>query len=162
MQRTRHRNLVLIIFMVFISSVAFAEKGDNTAPPSVGDQPAALETTSYFQGTWGGTWEAAKGGVITGRKITITVGPKNPDGTFDIEYSWGSGRDSKGRNIVPGAVKTKGREDGVKLVFEFSDPTNFKTTSIVMTKYEDVRAKAEMDYEGARGIMKRVAYLTRN
>jgi hypothetical protein len=161
MQRTRYRNLVLIIFMVFISSVAFAEKGDNTAPLSVGDQPAVLDTTSYFQGTWSGTWEAVSGH-ITGRDITIKVGSKNPDGTFDIEYSWGSGKDNKGRNIVPGAVKTKGREDGVKLVFEFSDPTNFKTTSIVMTKYEDVRAKAEMDYEVERGILKRVAYLTRN
>ena len=161
MQRTRYKNLVLLIFMAVVSSVAYAEKGDNTAPPSAEEKPAVLKTTSYFQGTWGGTWEAV-GSRVTGRDITITVGPKNPDGTFDIEYSWGSGKDIRGRSILPGTVKTKGQENGGKLIFEFSDPTNFKTTSIVMTKYEDVRAKAEMDYQGERGAIKRVAYLTRN
>jgi hypothetical protein len=51
MQRARYKYLVLLISMAVISSVAHAEKGDNTAPPAAEDKPAALKTTSYFQGT---------------------------------------------------------------------------------------------------------------
>ena len=156
MQRTRFKYLALLLCMAVISSVAHAEKGDNTAPPSVGEQPAALTTTSYFQGTWFGNWQiVGKGG--TGRDVTITVGPQNPDGSCDIEYSWGAGRNPMGRPILPGTVKSKGREDGGKLKFEFYDPVNLRNNDIVMEKYEDAKAKALMEY----GMMKLVAYLTR-
>jgi hypothetical protein len=155
MQRTRYKNLVFLLCMAVISSVSYAEKGDNTAPSFAEEKPAALKTTSYFQGTWGGHWERVDSSG-TDRDITITVGPKNPDGTFDIEYSWGSGELWK-RAILPGTVKTKGREDGGILKFEFNDPVNLRTNDIVMTKYEDVRAKALMNY----GMLKLVAYLTR-
>jgi hypothetical protein len=161
MQRTRYKYFVLLLFMAVISSVAYAEKGDNTAPPSIEQKPAFLKTTSYFQGTWVGNWKEKAS--VTSRDVTITVGSKNPDGTFDIEYSWGSGQEKKkGRPILPGTVKTKGREDGEKLVFEFSDRVNFGTSSIVMTKYEDARAKAEMEYAGEKRMMKLEADLTRN
>ena len=156
MQRTRYKCLVLLIFMTVIHSVAHAEKGDNTAPPSVEQKPAALKTTSYFQGTWVGSWQSeSRDG--TGRNVTITVNSINPDGTFDIEYSWGSGKDIKGRHIIPGTVRAKGREDGGKLVVEYNDPLSLKINSIVMTKYEDVRAKAQTTFE-ARTL---TAYLTR-
>lgn len=146
---------MLLISMVFISSVAYAEKGDNTAPPLAEEKPAVLKTTSYFQGTWVGKWEY---GGVTGRDITITVGPKNPNGTFNIEYSWGAGQSMDARPMSPGMVKTKGREDGGKLAFEFSDPTfDFKTVYITLTKYEDVRAMALAEI----GMVKLVSYLTR-
>jgi len=155
MQRRRYKYLVILMFMAF-SSIAHAGKGDNTAPPSVEQKPAALKTTSYFQGTWVGNWQSeSRDG--TGRYVTITVGPKNPDETFDIEYSWGSGEDIKGRHIIPGAVKTKGREEGEKLVFEFNDPLNLRINSIVMTKYEDVKAMAQTKFEAR----KLTAYLKR-
>jgi hypothetical protein len=156
MQRTRYKYLVSLIFTAVISSVVHAEKGDNTAPPSAEQKPAAHKTTSYFQGTWVGNWQSeSRDG--TGRDVTITVGPKNPDGTFDIEYSWGSGKDIKGRHIIPGTVITKGREDGEKLVCEFNDPLSLTMNSIVMTKHEDVRAKAQTNFEAR----KLAAYLTR-
>jgi len=156
MQRRRYEFLALLIILAVISSVAHAEKGDKSAPPSVEQKPAAPKTTSYFQGTWIGNWQSeSRDG--TGRDVTITVGPKNPDGTFDIEYSWGSGYDIKGHHIVPGTVKTKGREDGEKLVFEFNDPLSLRINSIVMTKDEDARAKAQTKFE-ARTL---TAYLTR-
>jgi len=154
MQRTRYKNLVLLLCLAVLSSVAYAEKGDNTATPSAEEKPAVLKTTSYFQGTWIGTWKIEG---RTGRDITITVGPKNPDGTFDIEYSWGSGKDIKGGSILPGTVKAKGREDGEKLVINYYDTVYFKTFSIILTKHEDVRVKAV--HEG--GILKPVAYLSR-
>lgn len=156
MQRTRIKYLVLLICMAVISSIAYAETRDNKAPPSVVEQPAALTTTSYFQGTWFGKWQYV-GKSQTGRDVTITVGPQNPDGSFDIEYSWGAGRNPVGRSILPGTVKSKGREDGGKLKFEFFDPVNLRNNDIVMEKYEDVRAKALIEY----GMMKLVAYLTR-
>jgi hypothetical protein len=140
--------------MAVISSVAYAEKGDNTAPPSAGEKPAVFEKSSYFHGTWVGNWRRED---KPGRHATITVGPKNPDGTFDIEYSWGAGKDKKGHPLPPGTVKTKGREDGEKLTFEFSDPELLKTLSIVMTKHEDGRVKARL--EGAPHILE--AYLKR-
>jgi len=156
MQRTRYEYLVLLIFMAVISSVANEGKGDDTAPPSVEKKPAVLETTSYFQGTWVGNWQSEnRDGTV--RSVTITVGPKNPDGTFDIEYSWGPGKDVKGRHIIPGTVKAKGREDGEKLVGEFNDPLSLRMNSIVMTKHEDVRAKAQTNFEAR----KLTAYLTR-
>ena len=148
MQRTRYIYLGFLMFMAF-SSIAHAGKGDNTAPPSVEQKPAALKTTSYFQGTWVGNWQSESSDG-SGRHVTITVGPKNPDETFDIEYSWGSGEDIKGRHIIPGAVKTKGREEGEKLVFEFNDPLNLRINSIVMTKYEDVKAMAQTKFEARR------------
>ena len=155
MQRTRYIYLGFLMFMAF-SSIAHAGKGDNAAPPSVEQKPAPLKTTSYFQGTWVGNWQSeSRDG--TGRHVTITVGPKNPDETFDIEYSWGSGEDIKGRHIIPGAVKTKGREEGEKLVFEFNDPLNLRINSIVMTKYEDVKAMAQTKFEAR----KLTAYLKR-
>ena len=155
MQRRRYKYLVLLMFMAF-SPVAHAEKGDDTSPPSSEQKPAALKTTSYFQGTWVGNWQSeSRDG--TGRDVTITVGPKNPDETFDIEYSWGSGEDIKGRHIIPGTVKTKGREEGEKLVFEFNDPLSLRINSIVMTKYEDVRAMAQTKFEAR----KLTAYLKR-
>lgn len=83
----------------------------------------------------------------TGWHVTITVGPKNSDGAFDIDNSWGPGEDIIGRHITPGTVKTKGREDGEKLVFEFNDPLSLRINSIVMTKHEDVRAKAQTNFE---------------
>jgi len=145
----------LLLFMAVISAVAHAGKGDDTAPPSVEQKPAGL-ATSYFQGTWVGNWQPEnRDGTV--RSVTITVGPKNPDGTFDIEYSWGPGKDVKGRHIIPGTVKTKGREDGEKLVCEFNDPLSLRMNSIVMTKHEDVKAKAHTNYEAR----KLTAYLTR-
>ena len=147
---------MLLIFMAVISSVAHAEKGDNTVPPSAEQKPAAFKTTSYFQGTWVGNWQSeSRDG--TGRDVTVTVGPKNSDGTFDVEYSWGSGKDIKRNHIIPGTVKGKGREDGGKLVFEFNDPLSLRINSIVMTKHEDVKAKAQTEYEAR----KLTAYLTR-
>lgn len=156
MQRTRIKYLVLLIFMALLSSVAHAEKGENTASPSADQKPAASKPFSFFQGTWVGNWQSeSRDG--TGRDVTITVGPKNPDETFDIEYSWGSGKDIKGRHIIPGTVKSKGREDGEKLIFEFNDPLSLKINSIVMTKYEGVRVKAQTNFEAR----KLTAYLTR-
>jgi len=156
MQGTRYKYLLLLMVMAVISSVAHAGKGDNAAPPSAEQKPAALETTSYFQGTWVGSWQSeSRDG--TGRDVTITVGPKNPDETFDIEYSWGSGEDIKGRHILSGTVKTKGRESGGKLVFEFNDPLSLRTSSIVLTKYEGARAKAQTKFD-ARTL---TGYLTR-
>jgi hypothetical protein len=156
MQRTSYKCLVLLIFMAVIYSVAHAEKGDDPSTPSTEQKPASLKTTSYFQGTWVGSWQSeSRDG--TGRDITITVGPINPDGTFDIEYSWGSGKDIKGRHIISGTVKAKGREDGGKLVVEFNDPLSLKINSIRMTKHEDARAKAQTKFE-ARTL---TAYLTR-
>ena len=149
MQRTRYIYPAFLIFMAVISSGAHAEKGDNTAPPSAEQKPAAPKTTSYFQGTWIGNWQSeSRDG--TGRHVTITVGPINPDGTFDIEYSWGPGEDMKGRHIIAGSVKTKGREDGEKLVFEFNDPLSLRINSIVMTKYEHVGAKAQTNFEARK------------
>jgi len=67
--------------------VAYAEKGTMRLHFSW-RTTAALTTTSYFQGTWFGNWQFKdKSG--TGRDVIITVGPQNPDGSFDIEYSWG-------------------------------------------------------------------------
>ena len=156
MQRTRVETLVVLLFLAVVSSVAHAGKGDNSAPVSVEQKPAALKATSYFQGTWVGNWQSeSRDG--TGRDVTITVGPKNPDGTFDVEYSWGSGFDIKRRHIIPGTVKTKGREEGGKLVCEFNDPLSLRTNSLVMTKHEDVKAMAQTEFEAR----KLTAYLTR-
>jgi hypothetical protein len=149
LSRKRHEYLALFLFMAVISSVAHAERGDNTAPSSNGQKPAVLTTTSYFEGTWVGNWlsESRDG---TGRDVTITVGPKNPDGTFDMEYSWGSGKDIQRNYIMPGTVKGKGREDGEKLVFEFNDPLSLRINSLVMTKYENVKAMAQTSYEARK------------
>lgn len=156
MQISMYKYLLFIIFMAVFSSAAFAGKGDDTAPPSVERKPAALKPSSYFQGTWFGSWQSeSRDG--TGREVTITVGTKNPDETFDVEYSWGSGKDIKGRHIIPGSVKSKGREDGEKLVIEFNDPLSLKVNSIVMTKHEGGRAKAQTNFEAR----KLTAYLTR-
>jgi len=149
MQGTRHGYLALLIFMAFSTSVAHAERGDNTAPSSPGQNPAALKSTSYFEGTWVGNWlsESRDG---TGRDVTITVGRKNPDGTFDMEYSWGSGKDFQRNYIMPGTVKGKGREDGGKLVFEFNDPLSLRINTLVMTKHEEVKAMAQTSYEARK------------
>jgi hypothetical protein len=156
MQGTRYKYLLLMMFMAVTSSVANAGKGDDPAPPSVERKPATLQPSSYFQGTWVGSWQSeSRDG--TGRDVTITVGPKNPDDTFDIEYSWGSGKDIKGRHIISGTVKAKGREDGEKLVFEYNDPLSLKINSMVMTKHEGVRVKAQTNFEAR----KLTAYLTR-
>lgn len=146
MRRATHRYLVLAVWMAVVSSLAQAGKADSTTPP----------TTSYFQGTWVGNWQSeSRDG--TGRDVTITVGPKNPDGTFDIEYSWGSGEDIKRNHIIPGSVQGKAREDGGRLVFEFNDPLSLRKNSIVMTKHEDGKAKGQTNYEAR----KLIAYLRR-
>jgi hypothetical protein len=146
MRRAGHRYLLLAMGMAVLSSLAHAGKGDDPAP----------STTSYFQGTWVGNWQSeSRDG--TGRDVTITVGTKNPDGTCDIEYSWGSGEDIKRNHIIPGSVKGKAREDGGRLVFEFNDPLSLRKNSIVMTKHEDGKAKAQTNYEAR----KLIAYLRR-
>jgi len=156
MRRNKYVYFLLLILMAVLSSVAQAGKGDNTTPPSLEQKPVAPKTDAYFQGTWVGNWQSeSRDG--TGRDVTITVGPKNPDGTCDIEYSWGSGYDIKGHHIVPGTVRTKGREDGGKLVFEFNDPLSLGINSVVMTKDEGVRVKAQTKFE-ARTL---TAYMTR-
>jgi hypothetical protein len=70
---------------------------------------------------------------------------------------WRLQEDIKRNHIIPGTVKAKGREDGGKLVFEFNDPLSLRMNSIVMTKHEDVRAKAQTSFEAR----KLTAYLTR-
>ena len=156
MKISRYKYLLLMIFVAVISSAAYAGKGDDTAPPSVERTPAALKPSSYFQGTWFGSWQSeSRDG--TGREVTITVGMKNPDESFDIEYSWGSGKDIKGRHIISGTVKAKGREDGEKLVFEYDDPLSLKVNSMVMTKHDWTRVKAQTNFEAR----KLTAYLTR-
>jgi hypothetical protein len=149
MNRKRYEYLAVIMIIAVISSVAYAEKGDSAAASSTGQIPAALESTSYFEGTWVGNWlsESRDG---TGRDVTITVGRKNPDGTFDMVYTWGSGKDFQRNYIMPGTVKGKGREDGGKLVFEFNDPLSLRINSLEMTKFEDTKAKAQTWYEARK------------
>jgi hypothetical protein len=149
MHGKRHGYLAVFMLMAVISSVAHAEKGDSTAPSSTGQIPAALESTSYFEGTWVGSWlsESRDG---TGRDVTITVGRKNPDGSFDVEYTWGSGKDFQRNYIMPGTVKGKGREDAGKLVFEFNDPLSLRINSLVLTKFEDAKAMAQTWYEARK------------
>ncbi len=106
-----------------------------------GDSPV---TTSYFQGVWVGYWYHYWGGQNQ-QEVTITVGPRNPDGTFDTEYSWGWKQAKVGeRDTVPGTLAAKGREDGEKFVFEFSNPNDFKINSVEMTKYEGEKVKIKM------------------
>jgi len=134
---------LFLAIMIVVAGLAYAEKGDNTVAPSTGEKPAVLEKTSYFQGTWIGNWQTQN---KTGRDITIVVGPKYPDGTFDIEYSWGSGTDLRGRAIFPGNVKAKGREDGEKLVFDYTDPVaDNRAATIVMRKVENDKARAQLE-----------------
>lgn len=113
-----------------------------TASASAAEKNAMIVTASYFQGSWVGSWK-----YMVGQKdqdVTITVGPRNPDGTFDTNYSWGFLQGWNGANY-PGTVKGKGREDGENFVFEFSNPNDFKLNSIVMTKHENEMVKAKLE-----------------
>ncbi len=110
--------------------------------PAVEEKPGVTVTPSYFQGRWVGyyqNWEGSE------QDVEITVGSRNPDGSFDTEYSWGWRHGRVGEpTISPGTIKAKGREDGEKFVFEFDNPNNFKLNSVEMTKYEGGKAKIKL------------------
>ena len=121
--------------------ITLALESPASVSPSAEEKGAVSITASYFQGSWIGSWRYSMGG--REQDVTITVGKKNPDGTFDTEYSWGS-LQGVYSVITAGTVKVKGREDGDKFVFEFNNPNDFKINSIEMTKYESEKVKAKM------------------
>ncbi len=124
-----------------------ASAGDKGAAPAAASavvQKVAIPVTvSFFQGNWVGTWQYW--GPATEQDVTITVGSKNADGTFDTEYSWGFKRAGAGeRDVTPGTIKVKGRESGEKFVFEFTNPDSLRNNSVEMTKYEGEKVKIRM------------------
>lgn len=128
-----------------IDDITLALESPVSDSSSAEEKGAVSITTSYFQGTWVGSWQYWAGS--QGQDVTIKVGKKNPDGTFDTEYSWGYIKTGAGgvyEIIFPGTVKVKGREDGEKFVFEFNNPSSYKINSIEMTKYESGDVKAKM------------------
>jgi hypothetical protein len=147
--------LLGFVLIIATSTFVLAEKGDNTAPASVGEKHAVI-TTSYFQGTWEGTW--TWGGGNKGSDLSIKIGPKNPDGTFDVEYYSGpySGPYSSGLAYT---VNIKGQEVGDTFEFKVQSPkADFGTRTITMTKLEGGRAKAKT--QGKNSALE--AVLTRN
>ncbi len=107
------------------------------ASSSPEEKGVVLVSPSYFQGTWIGSWQNWQ------QEVTITVGRRNSDGTFDTEYSWGWRQHIKG-SISPGTVKGKGREAGEKFVFEFNNPEDFRMYYIEMTKHEGGKARIKL------------------
>ncbi len=112
------------------------------ASPAGAVEPAPPAT--YFQGSWAGYWQRWGGG-LEEQEVTITVGSRNSDGTFETEYSWGWARGAAGEaGVSPGTVKVRGREAGEKFLFEFTNPDSFRVNYVEMTKEDGGKVKMKM------------------
>ncbi len=119
------KTIVMALFIAVMSTTGYAEPVDNS---------------TYFQGVWSGTWP-------TGSDVTITIGKKNEEGTYDTKYSWGFGKRKDAVVIPPGSITASGRVQGEEFIIEWKDKEGTKM-DIKLEKYKDDVVKAKVTREG--------------
>lgn len=127
----------------------YAVAADNAAVLPPNDKPSLAQDESFFEGTWGGQWHAFRNPSDT-QDITLIIRKGNTAGVFIVDYSWGAPPPS-GTGFPPaGSLKTKGREDGNKLVAKWKNKRG-DDVELTLKKVEDNKVAARQERSGIIG-----------
>jgi hypothetical protein len=137
--------IVMAACLAVISIAVHAESADDSSVPQ-GKESSPPGTTSYFEGTWSGTFLLGMSGNVQ-QDITITIGKKNAKGSHKTTYAWGWGKSGSGDTVTPGSFNVYGREQDGHFSFGWKDKAGSKRT-IKMEKVKDDVAKVRLDQEG--------------
>ena len=136
----KRKTIFMAVIIAVMSIYGYAEAVDNSTSPPGKEGSSLPGNTSYFQGTWIGTWP-------TKSDVTIIIGIKNEKGFYDTKYSWGFGQRRDTKPIPPGSLTAIGREQGDEFIIEWKDKEGTKM-DIKLKKYKDNVVKATISQAG--------------
>lgn len=141
--------VAVAIFLALVPMGVLAAEADNAAPvfgeSKTGDNPG----TSYFQGTWVGEWTGFFKSDTT-QGIKVEIGKEVRDKSYEVTYSWDPVEWKKG--FKPGGeVKTVGKDQGDKFVFQWKRSKGKQTNEITLTKYKENVVKMRLEKTGNVG-----------
>ena len=139
---------VAALFLIFavVPLALYAAGDDNAAPSSAANKSSLSGNPSYFEGVWVGRWPGFKGPGLY-QDVTLIISRGAKEGVFIVQYSWEGGPAGSGFPISPGSVKTKGKEEGAQIVFEWQNKEG-REQKITLNKHEDNKVKAKLEKSG--------------
>jgi hypothetical protein len=140
---------VLFLLMAFLPLTGYAAGNDNAVALPAGEQSSSSGNPSYFEGDWVGRWPGFKSSSIY-QDAAINIRKGKKEGVFLVEYSWEGGPSGSGFPTFPGSVKAKGREEGDKFVFGWTNKQG-KEMTITLKKYEESKIMARLEKSGPTG-----------
>ena len=138
--------VAVVIFLALVPMGVLAAKADNAAPVSGKSKTVNNPGASYFQGTWVGEWSGFANPEIT-QSIKVEIGKEVGDKSYEVTYSWES-IETRGRGKPGGEVKTVGKDQGDKFVFQFKKRKGKQTQEITLTKFKENVVKARLEKTG--------------
>jgi len=139
----------VVVFLVLVPMGVLAAEADNVAPVSgeskTGDKPVA----SFFQGTWVGEWTGFARSEIS-QGIKVEIGKEVGDKSYEVTYSWDS-IEMRGGSRPAGEVRTVGKDQGDKFVFQYKRKKGKQTNEITLTKSKENVVKAQLEKTGNVG-----------
>jgi hypothetical protein len=108
------------------------------------DIAAALpQGKSFFEGTWVGQWHAFRNPSDT-QDVTLIIRKGNEEGVFLVDYTRGDPPPT-GTGFAPGgSLKAKGRQDGDKLVFRWTNKSG-DDFELTLKKVEENKVAARQE-----------------
>ena len=126
----------------------YAASAGDTAPLPEDNTTSLSAKSSYFQGIWIGNWPSYANPLVR-NYVTITIGREIRESIFDVVYSW-EGMTSKNRIIPAGEVRTEGREQDDKFIFQWTNKQG-RESEIILKKIQDNEVKARREKSGPMG-----------
>ena len=139
----------LFLLVAFLPLAGFAAGEDNATALPAGSQSSTSGNPSYFEGDWAGRWPGFKSASIY-QDAAISIRRGKKEGVFLVEYSWEGGPSGSGFPTLPGSIKAKGREEGDKFVFGWTNKQGREMT-MTLQKQEENKIHARLEKSGPTG-----------
>ncbi|MBI5576731.1 MAG: hypothetical protein HY896_10275 [Deltaproteobacteria bacterium] len=140
-----NRKVVFVVFCLFfaLAAAVFAADGDDTAPAKNDSAPSG--GPSYFEGVWAGKWPGYRSTNLD-QDLSITIVKGKREGVFVVTYEFGTVNYMSGP-VAGGSFKTRGREEGDKFFFGWTNKQGRKF-EVTLQKYKENTVKARIDRLG--------------
>lgn len=140
--------LVITLFLLIVPLTIYAASADDTAPLPEDNSTPRSEKSSYFQGTWTGSWQSWADPHVK-NDVTVTIGREIRENVFDVVYSW-EGMTLKDSIIPAGVVRTEGREQDDKFLIQWTNKQG-RENKLILKKIQDNEVKARLERSGPMG-----------
>ncbi len=141
--------LATVLFLTVVPMTVYAAESDNAVSQPGESKSPPSAAASYFQGIWVGEWTGfARSDISQG--IKVEIGKEVGDKSYEVTYSWNS-IEWRGGSRPAGEVKTVGKDQGDKFVFQYKWKKGKQTNEITLTKFKENVVKARLEKTGNIG-----------